>query len=549
MIKPGMIVGICDRYPPKTQVLNHELSVARDDMLARMLPDPNEELLELQKASIAEMYTRLSNKENYILADGMGMGKTEQALTTVKLLLNSNAFERVVVVPPPGGAHGWNATIKRAGFDEHEMKRLQVLPSLNPATLKGAFASPNTLVIVDEGHRLKNTNSQRGKVMQAESQATVMLLSGSLVDSPEQITAYNALIKAENLPKAADKAIKHFAAKESLCMRSLEYPDFDVTLQKVNISVNDIEAHLPPTPVDMDKKHDILNYPRALEKYYLEYHAAQTIIDSIDKGRTPILLTDQIDTKIQGDTISMFMAKMMENLGINFVHLKSHPVPGFMDRCAESGPTLFYGTMHSLGTGSNLQDTSGKFPRDLIISGLTFDSIKLLQTFYRVLRPNSMTKPSISLPVSDHPIHQFVLGNLAVKFKESLHRDATITRISKALASVAPLAKDLETSARMYLLTYDLASMPDNLMNEFLRFGHLLPKRQHNSRYYTLDLHGVPDYPSRLRALQPKFETSFLISRENGDKISVTSIPNRGRTFNVNWTQFMREFLQPQVSC
>ena len=545
MIKPGIVVGISDKYPPNPQVLSHELTVARDDMLARMLPDPNEELLELQKASIAEMYTRLSNKENYILADGMGMGKTEQALTTVKLLLKANAFEKVVIVPPPGGAHGWTATIKNAGFAEQELRKIRVLPSLNPSTLSDAFGSPNTLVIVDEGHRLKNTHTKRGKVMQTEAQASVLLLSGSLVDSPEQIIAYNALIKAENLPKDPKRAIKCFAEKGSLCMRNLEYPDFDVTLQKVSISVNDIEPHLPPTTIDEDKKHDILNYPRALEKFYLEHHVAQTISDSISKGRTPILLTDQIDTKIQGDAISMFMAKMTDKLGINFVHLKSHPVPGFMDKCAESGPTLFYGTMHSLGTGSNLQDTSGKFPRDLIISGLTFDSIKLLQTFYRTLRPNSMTKPHIVLPMSDHPIHQFVLGNLAVKFKESLHRDATITRISKSLASVAPLAKDLETSARMYLLSHDLERMPDNLMNEFLRFGHLLPKRQPNSKYYTLDLHGVPDYPRKLRALQPKFETSFLVSRQNDDKISVAAIPNGGRTFAAAWTQFMREFLQP----
>jgi len=138
--------------------------------------------------------------------------------------------------------------------------------------------------------------------------------------------------------------------------------------------------------------------------------------------------------------------------------------------------------MQSVGTGSNLQDTIGTHPRDLILSGVSFEVNEIIQACYRVLRPNSLSTPAIVLPVSDHPIHKFAFGCIAKKLKSHPNTDAAFSNICDFMQQYAPLSSTLRESSLLFLK--ESPELTESLTTMFVKCAGLYPSIKGNKRIF-----------------------------------------------------------------
>lgn len=551
-VTPGIVFAVCDKHPAKSCALSSELTVLRDDLLGSMVKSPDSSLLDLQADAISNIVSSVAAGNNFLLADGMGMGKTVQGTVAASLLLKLGAVSGIVVVPPPTGAETWEATI--ACLPAELGEKFKVLPSL-PSFLSGAHKIPEDyLVIFDEVHRSKNVDTDAGWVLASYNDSTkskfacvakILALSGSIVDKPDEVNAYLPLFKVggDDMPTDPKKVIKSLHSKGMLCMRSLEYPDVDLQLYKVAMPVDAIDSLVPDpaaaglsNPSGKHVLHGITHYPLALEKYFLQHHLSGVLERAVAGGRTPILLSRQINTDIAGERVDQLVGRVAQSAGLNYVRLLEHPDEQFMNDWCRKGPTLFHGTVNAMGTGSNLQDRHGEFPRELIISAVTFESLKFIQSCYRVIRPDSASNPKITLPTSDHPIHQFALGNLSAKFKDSPHQDATLKKFQEALGGVAPLAMTLKESARLFLGRTD-AQLSDTLLYRFVECAGLTPTVKGMKR--VVNLGGVPN-AGKAVSLAQQFDRSFVVWTGKNDNLEVSILPGRGGEFKRQWGNYIR---------
>jgi len=487
-----ILVNVCEHYEPFPARLSLEQLTLRDRLLSKYVgPNPNDDLLGKQRLSINAGVTSLLEDKNFLLADGMGMGKTAQAKVIAELLLSAGKIDRVIVVPAPGGSESWSdfpCSTK----------------TVNEFLLGCAKYDKRTLAIVDELHRFKGSDSIAGTFLSTYGDPTkriachcpILGMSGTLVDKQEEMAGYTRLFGLDKVlngrgniaAKSPSKEIlDELHARGQLAMRSLEYPHFGLSTSKFDVPLADLDDMMAKSQYDPT----VFTYALCLERYYLQNHLRQDIVASLDSDRVPVVLTSQINIPVEDVPVAEYIASLVESVGGTPVFLDEHPINDPIAGLHVPKPVLF-GTMQSLGTGSNLQDTIGAYPRDLLVTGISFGVNDIIQACYRVLRPNSLSVPSIVLPISDHPVHKFAFGCIAKKLDEHPNTDATFSGICDFMSGYAPLSSTLRESSLLFLKAAPVLTAPLRAM--FVKCAGLYPTIRGNRRVFKASDLGIPNY-------------------------------------------------------
>lgn len=161
-----------------------------------------ERLFEHQKTGVIWLYNLYRNKKGGVLGDDMGLGKTVQVATLCKGLFESEQISRVLIVVPATLKIYWESELKKwcpkvdniMQFDdkkkanrEQQMRTLRkkggiLVTSYGMVTTEKINLSEMRydIVVVDEGHRAKNVNTElRRNLVALRVKGIRLVLSGT----------------------------------------------------------------------------------------------------------------------------------------------------------------------------------------------------------------------------------------------------------------------------------------------------------------------------------------------------------------------------------
>ena len=158
-----------------------------------------------------------------ILADEMGLGKTIQAIATIVHLRNREHAERFLIIAPAGLLQNWKMEIEKMSDLSpkllHGIEKSTQLTSWlaeggvalvsfeTSLSIKESLAIPMDLLIVDEGHMVKNPAAARSKAVQsfAENCNRLAILTGTPLEN--NTDEFANLIRICN-PMIAQRAVQ-----------------------------------------------------------------------------------------------------------------------------------------------------------------------------------------------------------------------------------------------------------------------------------------------------------------------------------------------------
>lgn len=189
----------------------------------------------------------LMSNEHALLADDMGTGKTVMTIVALKLLLRSNQINKVLILCPPSVLYEWKNHIAEwapelvvcfvRGIQEirsfewniqshvyvtsYDTLRSDIENGLLQPEKWGAF----DVVVVDEAHHIKNTNTDRSRAIQKLQPKYRWALTGTPVQNKiEDMVAIFAFVYPHYLDQtlAYDEAIKQKVAPYFLRRRKMD---------------------------------------------------------------------------------------------------------------------------------------------------------------------------------------------------------------------------------------------------------------------------------------------------------------------------------------
>jgi len=131
----------------------------------------------------------------------------------------------------------------------------------------------------------------------------VLAMSGTLTDKMTEMANYIPLFRL-GLDKSspAKVVLDELAKRGQLSMRSLEYPNFGLSLSKFDA----------PLPV-LDGLLATSNYDSSV--FTLEHCLQKDISESLSAGRVPVILTSQINMPVCNRPVSEFIATLAQSHG------------------------------------------------------------------------------------------------------------------------------------------------------------------------------------------------------------------------------------------
>lgn len=138
-------------------------AVDREDVLLDRLPTGYANL-EYQADAVIDGYQRLMRHNGFILADVVGLGKTVIATRILKRYIQHNGYgTKVLIVFPPALATNWKSTIKDFGLSNHVhyVTNGSLHKVIDPDNHDYLAPEDYDLVVVDESHKFRNTQSEQ----------------------------------------------------------------------------------------------------------------------------------------------------------------------------------------------------------------------------------------------------------------------------------------------------------------------------------------------------------------------------------------------------
>lgn len=198
--------------------------------LKKILPviplPPGKELLPFQIDGIHEMYLRSSN---ILLADEMGLGKTIQVLGYI----NMTKPRRVLIICPNSVKLNWRKEAEDWLVDKYEIEIAGTglcmfsdftIINYEAVTRWGAAINmhPWDLVVVDEGHYIKNPSAARSKAVYSIKGTKNVLLTGTpIVNYPFELFPLIHWLDKETWPSFQRFASRYTYGSQSKYARNL----------------------------------------------------------------------------------------------------------------------------------------------------------------------------------------------------------------------------------------------------------------------------------------------------------------------------------------
>jgi SNF2 family DNA or RNA helicase len=187
---------------PRSRLSNTSINYGRSHSLSELLaihnnPDSVIPLLPFQTIGVDWLLER----DRRLLADDMGLGKTIQAISAIERLLKNSSISRVLIVVPRSLILNWlsefekwaplicvtalNPTRKNAKvmWNQRIGKSHVILTSFEQVRNNANLMKPHTeLIVVDEAHRIRNSDSTVSKSFRMLTSQKLWLLTGTPVE-------------------------------------------------------------------------------------------------------------------------------------------------------------------------------------------------------------------------------------------------------------------------------------------------------------------------------------------------------------------------------
>lgn len=122
-----------------------------------------QELFPHQRSGIISVKEKLDSLNTAVLSDGVGLGKTRTAAGVIRLYLETESINKILIIADTKLKDQWHDELKAVGIKEYEYEYIsrQQLVNMDYAQLK---ENNYTLIVIDEAHLgFKNNNTEAYK--------------------------------------------------------------------------------------------------------------------------------------------------------------------------------------------------------------------------------------------------------------------------------------------------------------------------------------------------------------------------------------------------
>lgn len=405
-----------------------------EEFLELTLKDEVEKkLFDYQILHVFNLITALKRKNVIIDGSSVGTGKTYTAIAVCK---QQSLIPYIIC--PKSVVSMWENTCRyfdiiplsivnyetlKSGYEYEEGKRVdsKFLKKTEDGEYYWTFKNRNILLIFDEVHKCKNTNTSNGKLLLAsKNKCKVLMLSATICDKIENfipfgymLGLYKTLDKGKNW---IDGVIRECNSKLGSDGQNLKivtkylYPDYGSQM-----TIEDIGKKFPVNQISAEC-YDITNdEKKSIDKYYDSMGNIKKSKNTNGKDTNVLATLNKLRMGIETIKISI-MKELMDKyyeqnrsvvLFVNFtdslkelekycIHKKIHYSTIHGEQKAEertleienfqkNKTRVMISMIQAGGTGVSLHDLTGKFPRVSIISP-SYSSIELLQALGRIHR-------------------------------------------------------------------------------------------------------------------------------------------------------------------
>lgn len=392
---------------------------------------------------MAKAVTALDTAGGFLLADGTGVGKTRQLLALGGIYADRG--KKVLIVSKAqilgdkwasgevGGSFGKDPPAMGVSLTTSKGGPLEpgkpVLTTYE--NLKGfaGHVDPDTVVLFDEAHSLKNAGaarSQEGRAM-AERAGGVVYATATPADDPldvaylfrtrlfgdrpwEDVRKDFSVTKhgAAEVVRRVDEMFGKLTEQGLMVKREISLDGLDVEVGRVSLPP---EAHAEMAAVaaatDPKDRAQVLMRSRRLQEVYKVKAAADDIEKDLKAGRSVILFCARANpdagSPVAG-TPALVRAELARR-GISDV-VEYHGGEGGQGQAAvkafQAGEArVFVTTPDSGGTGINLDDTVGDRPRTMLVMTAPFSALDQVQMAGRAVRLTTKSKAKLKYLFAD----------------------------------------------------------------------------------------------------------------------------------------------------
>tara|TARA_Y100001958_G_C21244519_1_gene573752 strand:- start:583 stop:2187 length:1605 start_codon:yes stop_codon:yes gene_type:complete len=265
------------------QKINSGLNFERSELIRPLLLPSiikDERLYDFQRTGVAW----LINKDRAILADDMGLGKTAQALSAVRRLFRFGKIENCLVVAPGTLITNWE---KESKFWAPELAVTKFLPkgeerkfAWNQARKKAnlivtsyeqirkpsdqLFANPPSIIIADEAHRLRKSNSQSTKGLSLIAVGKLWALTGTPIENDSEDIAVLLSLMFPKRFTPGDKNRRISTLRENLRPHLMRRTKSDVLAELPDLIEHEEIVELGPN--------QLIAYKKTIKDFRLKKH-------------------------------------------------------------------------------------------------------------------------------------------------------------------------------------------------------------------------------------------------------------------------------------
>ena len=123
-----------------------------------------QELFPHQRSGIISVKEKLDSLNTAVLSDGVGLGKTRTAAGVIRLYLETESINRILIIADTKLKDQWHDELKAVGITKHEYEYISLLQLVNMYYDQLKENDNYTLVVIDEAHLgFKNNNTEAYK--------------------------------------------------------------------------------------------------------------------------------------------------------------------------------------------------------------------------------------------------------------------------------------------------------------------------------------------------------------------------------------------------
>lgn len=193
------------------------------------------ELFPHQRSGIISVKEKLDSLNTAVLSDGVGLGKTRTAAGVIRLYLETESVNRILIIADTKLKDQWHDELKAVGIEKHEYEYIsrQQLVNMDYDQLKD---NNYTLIVIDEAHLgFKNNNTEAYKkvlyMRQCNPNVKGLLLTATPWNNAREdvINIGSLFLKVDAIPndrkykqyfllspnKLTNKVVKHLATDDA----------------------------------------------------------------------------------------------------------------------------------------------------------------------------------------------------------------------------------------------------------------------------------------------------------------------------------------------